>query len=79
MPHPICADAKTCEREQGEDRSSVRSWLYQIATHACLTALARQRRRMLPSGMYGPEPHPGAAPEEAGPQAACWNRSQTRW
>jgi len=53
-----------------EGRSSVRTWLYQIATNACLTALARQRRRMLPSSLYDPEPDPGAAPEEAGPEAA---------
>jgi RNA polymerase sigma-70 factor, ECF subfamily len=52
-----------------EGRSSVRTWLYQLATNACLTALARQRRRMLPSGLYGPEPDPGAPPEEAGPEA----------
>jgi len=53
-----------------EGRSSVRTWLYQIASNACLTALARQRRRMLPSGLYDPEPDPGAAPEDAGPEAA---------
>jgi RNA polymerase sigma-70 factor, ECF subfamily len=53
-----------------EGRSSVRTWLYQIATNACLTALAKQRRRLLPSGLYDPEPDPGAAPEEAGPEAA---------
>jgi RNA polymerase sigma-70 factor (ECF subfamily) len=53
-----------------EGRSSVRTWLYQIATNACLTALAKQRRRMLPSGRYDPEPDPGAVPEEAGPEAA---------
>src|ERR1700678_3970700 len=38
-----------------EGRSSVRTWLYQIATNVCLTALAKQRRRMLPSGLYDPE------------------------
>ena len=48
-----------------EGRSSVRTWLYQIATNACLTALAKQRRRMLPSGIYDPESDPGAVPEEA--------------
>jgi RNA polymerase sigma-70 factor (TIGR02960 family) len=53
-----------------EGRSSVRTWLYQIATNACLTALAKQRRRMLPSGRYNAEPDPGAVPEEAGPEAA---------
>src|SRR5690349_14273056 len=50
-----------------EGRSSVRSWLYQIATNACLTELARHSRRMLPSGLYGPEPDPGTYAEEAGP------------
>jgi len=33
-----------------EGRSSVRRWLYQIATRACLTALQTRSRRPLPSG-----------------------------
>ncbi|HLK72920.1 MAG TPA: sigma-70 family RNA polymerase sigma factor [Streptosporangiaceae bacterium] len=49
-----------------EGRSSVRTWLYQIATNACLTELARHTRRVLPSGLCDPEPDPGAYPEEAG-------------
>src|SRR5580692_11319739 len=49
-----------------EGRSSVRTWLYQIATNRCLTELARKSRRMLPSGLYDPEPDPGAYLEEAG-------------
>ena len=49
-----------------EGRSSVRTWLHQIATNRCLTELARHSRRMLPSGVYDPEPDPGAYPEEAG-------------
>ena len=49
-----------------EGRSSVRTWLYQIATNGCLTELGRHSRRMLPSGLYDPEPDPGAYPEEAG-------------
>jgi RNA polymerase sigma-70 factor (ECF subfamily) len=53
-----------------EGRSSVRTWLYRIATNACLTALAKPSRRVLPSGLYDPEPDPGAFPEEAGPEAA---------
>jgi RNA polymerase sigma-70 factor (ECF subfamily) len=49
-----------------EGRSSVRTWLYQIATNRCLTELAKRGRRMLPSGGYDPEPDPGVYPEEAG-------------
>ncbi|GAA2135724.1 sigma-70 family RNA polymerase sigma factor [Actinomadura napierensis] len=50
-----------------EGRSSVRTWLYQIATNACLTALAHHSRRVLPSGLGGPEPDPAAAPVPAEP------------
>jgi RNA polymerase sigma-70 factor, ECF subfamily len=37
-----------------EGRSSVRTWLYQIATNACLTARQHRTRRALPSGLGGP-------------------------
>jgi RNA polymerase sigma-70 factor, ECF subfamily len=50
-----------------EGRSSVRTWLYRVATNVCLTALERSGRRVLPSGLGGPEPDPEAAPELAGP------------
>ncbi|HEY6786812.1 MAG TPA: RNA polymerase subunit sigma-70 [Trebonia sp.] len=53
-----------------ESRSSVRTWLHQIATNACLTALARHSRRALPSGLYQPEPDPESLPEAAGPDVA---------
>ncbi len=53
-----------------EGRSSVRTWLYQIATNGCLTELAKRNRRMLPSGLCGPEQDPGAYPEEAGTQVS---------
>jgi len=53
-----------------EGRSSVRTWLYQIATNVCLTALEHRSRRVLPSGLGGPGSDPAAAPEPAGPDVA---------
>ncbi|SEO86115.1 RNA polymerase, sigma subunit, ECF family [Actinacidiphila rubida] len=50
-----------------EGRSSMRTWLYRIATNACLSALAHHSRRVLPAGLGGPEADPGTAPVPAGP------------
>ena len=44
-----------------EGRSSVRTWLYRIATNACLTALERRARRPLPSGLGAPSEDPEAS------------------
>jgi RNA polymerase sigma-70 factor, ECF subfamily len=41
-----------------EGRSSVRTWLYRIATSACLRAIERNGRRPLPSGLGGPSDAP---------------------
>src|SRR6266700_4178818 len=41
-----------------EGRSSLRSWLYRIATNACLNALRGRARRPLPSGLGGPSDDP---------------------
>ncbi len=53
-----------------EGRSSVRTWLYQIATNGCLTELGRHSRRVLPSGLSGPEADPDAYLEEAGAEVS---------
>ena len=50
-----------------EGRSSVRTWLYRIATNVCLTAIERQGRRPLPSGLGGPADDM-EAPLVAGPE-----------
>jgi len=50
-----------------EGRSSVRTWLYRIATNVCLTAIERRGRRPLPSGLGGPADDP-RAPLVAAPE-----------
>jgi RNA polymerase sigma-70 factor (ECF subfamily) len=46
-----------------EGRSTLRSWLYTIATNTCLNAIARRPKRVLPVD-YGPAADPHAAPGE---------------
>jgi RNA polymerase sigma-70 factor, ECF subfamily len=41
-----------------EGRSSLRTWLYRIATSACLTALQGRARRPLPTGLGAPSSDP---------------------
>lgn len=53
-----------------EGRSSLRTWLYRIATNTCLSALEQRQRRALPSGLCDPAEDPDAPPVEAGPDVA---------
>jgi RNA polymerase sigma-70 factor, ECF subfamily len=46
-----------------EGRSAPRSWLYRIATNACLDLIARRRKRVLPVD-YGPPADPAEDPGE---------------
>src|ERR1700746_553359 len=46
-----------------EGRSSLRSWLYTIATNTCLSAIERRPKRVLPLD-YGPATDPHVAPGE---------------
>ncbi|HEY0815817.1 MAG TPA: RNA polymerase subunit sigma-70 [Pseudonocardia sp.] len=54
-----------------EHRSSVRTWMYRIATNACLSALHRGRRRVLPSGL-GPPSHDPYAPLQPAQASVAW-------
>lgn len=56
-------------RDGFEGRSTLRAWLYRIATNACLDALAGRPRRVLPCDLATPA-HTGDAPPE--PVDAPW-------
>jgi RNA polymerase sigma-70 factor (ECF subfamily) len=63
-----------------EGRSSIRTWMYQIATNVCLTALESKNRRPLPTGLGQPVSDPAGALESRGdiswleplPDALVW-------
>ena len=46
-----------------EGRSSLRAWLYKIATNTCLDAIARRKKRLLPED-YAPRADPSQPPGE---------------
>src|SRR6058998_2739881 len=63
-------------RETYEGRSSLRAWLYKIATNACLDALDKRPRRVSDDGeVLWLQPYPESlldelATDEQGPEAA---------
>jgi len=67
-------------REQFEGRSSVRAWLYRIATNACLDALDKRPRTVSPAGeVPWLQPYPDElldelVDQEPGPEAAAVSR-----
>jgi RNA polymerase sigma-70 factor (ECF subfamily) len=62
-----------------ENRSSLRTWLYRIATNACLTALQHRSRRVLPSGLGGPTEDPYVQPVPAGSDVTWLQPIPTAW
>jgi len=53
-----------------ENRSSLRTWMYRIATNVCLTALETRQRRPMPTGLGQPA---------ADPDRALESRPETPW
>ena len=54
-----------------DGRSAFRTWLYRITTNACLDAIRRRPRRVLPID-YGPPTAPGPNKLEAPPVEIAW-------
>ncbi|MGW4247874.1 RNA polymerase subunit sigma-70 [Nocardia sp. NPDC004722] len=55
-----------------EGRSSVRTWLYTIATNVCTTALGDNRRRVLPTGLGSAYDGPDVPPNPEAGSGISW-------
>jgi RNA polymerase sigma-70 factor (ECF subfamily) len=55
-----------------EGRSSVRTWMFRIATNTCLTAMRQHHRNVLPAGLAGPDDEAAMAG-----LAAAWRGQET--
>jgi RNA polymerase sigma-70 factor, ECF subfamily len=53
-----------------QGQSTLRTWLYRIATNACLRALENRSRRPLPSGLAGPSDNPDGSLAPALPEVS---------
>jgi RNA polymerase sigma-70 factor (ECF subfamily) len=53
-------------------KASLRTWLYRIATNACLTALADRGRRWLPAGLSAPSSEPDIEKLSKSPDDFPW-------
>ncbi len=57
-----------------EGQSSVRTWLYRIATNTCLTALDGRQRRPLPTGLGAPSSDPDRRARANATRCRGWSR-----
>ncbi len=55
-----------------QGRSSIRSWLYTIATNVCLTAVRPRPIRVLPSGLAGPQEDPDTPSGPVALEGVSW-------
>lgn len=62
-----------------EDASAVRSWLYRIATNACLDELKSRRQRPLPSDVVPPALDPTAPPAPPSPEVTWLEPCPDAW
>lgn len=68
-----------------ENRASLRTWMFRIATNTCLTHLAGRTRRPLPTGLGAPAADPAHEPRADGavpwleplPDAVVWGHEST--
>jgi len=59
--------------------SLLRSWLYRIATNACLDELKDRKARPLPSSVVAPAENPGAPPSPPSPEATWLEPFPDAW
>jgi RNA polymerase sigma-70 factor (ECF subfamily) len=66
-------------RESLEDKAALRSWLYRIATNACLDELRSRKQRPLPSDAVPAASDPTAPPVPASPEVTWLEPCPDAW
>jgi RNA polymerase sigma-70 factor (ECF subfamily) len=66
-------------RDSLEDATALRSWLYRIATNACLDELRNRKQRPLPSDVVPPASDPNAPPVRASPEVTWLEPFPDAW
>ncbi|BDX34102.1 hypothetical protein TUM20985_46490 [Mycobacterium antarcticum] len=63
--------------EKFEERAALRTWLYRIATHACLRVLEGRSRRVMPAGLGDASADPATRWTPGPTDTAGWSRFRT--